>query len=195
MIRKSQGLILKKLIFKDSDLILKVLLCTGDKISLIAKAALKSQRRFGGGILDPLNYVEIIFKDTPSKELLFLNEAHLLYDFKGLRKDYERLRLALYFLNILIQTELSKLDAAVFNLAFHSLKSLEKTKHPSILRLQFEIKFLRLQGVLENSPQFSPFLKTSLYKAEFLNQKINFEDLKIQISSQIENYIERSFHI
>ena len=136
--------------------------------------------------------MEIVFKEHTLKELQTLNEAHLLYDFKDLKQSYEHIRLALYFLKILNQTKLSRLDTSIFDLLLHSLRSLEKTKKISALKLQFEVKFLSLQGVLEPSPDLVPFLKTSLYKSEVLNQKTNIGNLTAQVSFQIENYIERS---
>lgn len=196
--QKVRGLILKKIPFQDSDLILKALLSSGEKITLFAKSALKSKKRFGGGLLDPLNYLE--FQTGPKKtnsEFHFLTEAQMVYDFPLLRTDYDRLKLSLYFLKILNKVEVSSLDDStrVFDLLLHTLRSLETCKNQSVLKVMFELKFLSLQGVLDISPDLDVFVRSSLYECDHLKYINSIEPILRRSAFEVENFIEHLFEV
>ncbi len=196
--QKLRGIVLKKIPFQDSDLIIKAILSSGEKITLFAKSALKSKKRFGGGLLDPLNYLE--FQTAPKKtesEFLFLNEAQMVYDFPLLRTDYDRIKLALYFLKILNKVEISSLDDStrVFDLLLHTLRSLERCKNKSVLKAMFELKFLSLQGVLEMTPDLDIFVKTSLYECDSIRNLSQIEPVLRRSSFELENFIEQLFEV
>lgn len=195
---KLRGIVLKKIVFKDSDLIIKAILSTGDKSSFFAKNALKSKKRFGGGLLDPLNHLE--FQISPKKnnsELLFLNEAQMVYDFPQLRLDYDRIKLALYFLKVLNKIEISKLDDStrVFDLLLHSLRSLEKAKNFNALKVQFELKFLHLQGVLETNDSLNLFIKKSLYECDTIPLSAETEKVSRRSAFELENFSEQFLEV
>ena len=96
MLVRDRIIILKNQVFSESDLIIRGLNSKGCQLSFIAKGALKSRKRFSGGVLDPTAYIELEYR--PSKKSLHrLQQAWFLEDFSALRKDYNRLSLALYF--------------------------------------------------------------------------------------------------
>ena len=195
---KMRGLILKKIPYQESDLILKALLSTGEKVTLFAKAALKSKKRFGGGLLDPLNYIEM--QASPKKndsEFHFLSEAQMIYDFPNLKMDYDKIKVALYFLKVLNKVEITGLDDStrVFDLLLHTLRSLEKCKKNSILKAQFELKFLSLQGVLDMTPELDLFIKTSLYDCDQIALSPMTEQVLRRSSFEVENFIEQLFEV
>lgn len=193
-----KGIVLKKIIFQESDLIIKALLSSGEKVTLFAKAALKSKKRFGGGLLDPLNYLEFqMGPKKPDSEFHFLNEAQMVYDFPLLKTDYDKIKLALYFLKILNKVEISSLDDStrVFDLLLHTLRSLEKCKKHSVLKAQFELKFLSLQGVLDMTPDLEPFIKTSLYESDNIRVSSELEHVLRRSSFELENFIEQIFEV
>ncbi len=196
--QKVKGIILKKIPFQESDLIVKALLNTGEKMTFFAKSALKSKKRFGGGLLDPLNYLE--FQSAPKKndsEFLFLNEAQMVYDFPLLKTDYDRIKMSLYFLKILNKVEISSLDDStrVFDLLLHTLRSLEKCKNMSVLKAMFELKFLSLQGVLDQTPELDIFIKTSLYECDSIKNLSMIEPVLRRSSFELENFIEQLFEV
>lgn len=193
-----RGIVLKKILYQESDLILKVLLSNGEKASFFAKSALKSKKRFGGGLLDPLHYLE--FQVAPKKndsELHFLNEAQMLYDFAALKTDYDKIKVALYFLKIMNKVEMSSLDdsSRVFDLLLHTLRSLEKCKKYSVLKAQFELKFLSLQGVLDLTPDLEPYIKSSLYECDNIKITQETEHVLKRSSYELENFIEQIFEV
>ncbi len=193
-----KGIILKKILYQESDLILKALLSSGEKITLFAKAALKSKKRFGGGLLDPLKYLELqIGPKKPESEFHFLSEAQIIYDFPKLKSDYDRIKLSLYFLKILNKVQISSLDDStrVFDLLIHTLRSLETCKNQSVLKAQFELKFLDLQGVLDRTNDLEPFITLSLYDCDKIPVGHNLEPVLRRSAFEIENFIEQLLEV
>src|ERR1700751_1462333 len=91
---------LSKQKYGEADLILRFISSGGDVFSAIAKSALKSRRRFGGGILEPTHHMQVgLTKEfvPGSDRLPVLTEAQLLDDFAALKKDSDRLNMALEF--------------------------------------------------------------------------------------------------
>jgi DNA repair protein RecO (recombination protein O) len=172
MFSNERVIILKSIKYQDTDLILHAINKQGGKLNFIAKGALRSKKRFGGGVLEPLNYIEVNYKNSKNSEnLSWLNEAKLISDFSGLRKDYSRLELALYFAKVIDKvTFLGELHSPdCFNLLGHSLKVAETTDKLDFLKTLFELKLLYFQGVLENSIEYKEWLMLPVSSFENLN--------------------------
>ncbi|MCO5114376.1 MAG: DNA repair protein RecO [Bdellovibrionaceae bacterium] len=189
---KQKALILKKTLYQESDLILKVLTGEGEKLDVMAKGALRSKKRFGGGVLEPLNYVELTFAPNKNQNNHWrhLNEATLIYDYSLVRTDYDRIKLALYFLKVITKIELESGSSYVFDLLLHALRAVEKAEQLAILKCQFEVKLLYRQGVLLIDSDLEPFLKTSMYDSQQL-MKYNVQDMVRRTSYEMENYFEQ----
>ena len=70
-------------------------------MNFFAKGALKSRKRFAGGVLEPTHYIEATYMARSSRDadpLHTLLEATLLRAFPNLRTDYDRLEAALHML-------------------------------------------------------------------------------------------------
>ncbi|RYZ76204.1 MAG: DNA repair protein RecO [Proteobacteria bacterium] len=151
---KQKVIILRKTRYGDNDLILNCLTPEGAKISLYARSALRSKKRFGGGVLEPTHYVLALYNDKGSgrgdNSLHTLKEATLIQDFPGLRTDYARIEAALYFLSLVSSVvKEGEIDSAeIFNLLGNTLKVTEKSTRLDHLRTHFEVKLLANQGVL-----------------------------------------------
>ncbi len=165
--KKAKGLILKCVLYSESDLIIQFLSNHGEKLSLIARGAVKSKKRFAGGILQPSHYVEIRYR--PSRQggedrLATLEEAVLLDGFEKVRSDYDRLEVCFYILEILLKTsqEGDSLSADLFHLAGHSLRALESAKNLKKIKMHFILKILFQQGVLEPEKWMELYLKTPM---------------------------------
>ncbi len=146
-------IILRALKHSESDLIIHALSPVRGRLNLIAKGALKSKKRFGGGVLQPTHFVEASFKqksDMQEGQLHFLEEAQLLNGFEALREDYDRLSLAFSFLQLIIKVtqENDPESQPIFDLLGNTLKALETTQKPELLKLLFEGKMLLIQGVI-----------------------------------------------
>lgn len=89
MLVKEKVFILKKTRYGEADLILQALTSRGARVSLFARAALKSRKRFGGGVLEPTHFIQAVYEEWQGRggesPLLPLREATLLKGFEGLR--------------------------------------------------------------------------------------------------------------
>lgn len=170
---KNRFIILKKTKYGEADLILHALGAGGEKMSFIARGALKSRKRFGGGVLDPLHFVQFTYRPGAEGKLSTVKEATLISDFAGLRADYDRLSFALKILDVIgrVSQEGDTVSASVFNLLGHTLRALESTSDFECLKLQFWLKFLHQQGVLTPEPWMTPFLKSTIAEHARIGQE------------------------
>jgi DNA repair protein RecO (recombination protein O) len=167
-IHSFRGIVLRATQYSDADLILEVLGQQGDKISFLARGARKSRRRFAGGVLQPLNYVQGQYQISRTVgKLSTLTEAQLVYGFEGLRKDYDRLRLGLSILESgrSLAQEGDVGAQSLFDLIGNSLKALKSAQDVQIFYLHFLVKILWQQGVLEFEEWMKEFLENSILKS------------------------------
>ena len=190
--RQDRFIILRKIKYGESDLIIQALGVNGSKTSFMARSALKSKKRFGGGILEPIHYVTLNYRETsdPTK-MKTLNEAILIDDFKEIRSDYEKLELALFVVNCVshVSQEGDANSDFLFNLTGHTLKAVSQTLTPSLLKLHFCLKFLHQQGVISMEPWMVPFLKTNINENVRLQQVENINKTVDHFLDSIESLI------
>lgn len=198
-------IVLKKTVYRDADLIIRGLNSQGAKLSFIAPAALKSRRRFGGGVLEPTNFIEVVYQVsrrssvssssafsstslsasslvTPTSPSLSssvpfsalsssssmprLQEAQIIKEFQGLRRSYELIQVGLSLLELVDRVSQDGIQHGeeLFNLLGHGLQCLTQIEESSLIsfRLQFLLKFLFQQGVLEQESWMDLFLRTPL---------------------------------
>ena len=164
-------IILKKTKYGESDLILQALSQEGGRYSFLARGALKSKKRFGGGILEPTHYLLMTYKTAQGENgLNILQEATLVEEFQGLRTDFDKIELALNILECVakVSMEGDQDSEFLFNLLGHSLKAIEKTNDVLITKMHFYLKLLLQQGVVQAESWMQPFLKTPMNQGEAL---------------------------
>ena len=165
-------IILRTMVYKEADLQIDALDMQGGQHHFLARSALKSKKRFGGGILEVMNYVHLTYEDRKQKtEFVALSEARLLDGFEGLRRDYDCLQAGLSFIKDVSRMTVKGSDdnGAIFNLLGNALKKLEKTDDISILKFHFRIKLLFYSGYLPNEEgAFNVFLAEPLQNCEKL---------------------------
>lgn len=159
--------------FHDADLIMDVLSKDGERLVLTAKNALNSKRRFSGGVLEPLNFVEIFYTKAKSG-YLYVQEAQVIYPFTGLRQDYRKLEIAFHFLKLIAKGTHEGLsdNKSLFDLLGNSLRMLETTNKDWLLKLQFELKYLYYLGFLALDDDSAEFVA----KPVSLHQQIALTD-------------------
>lgn len=175
---KDKVFLLKATKYGDSDLILSALSPTGARLSLFARSALKSKKRFGGGVLEPTHYVHVLYEDKSGSRsehpLHTLKEATLIDSFDGLRTDYSRIEAGLHFVqmisNVVREGEVDGSD--LFNLLGNTLRAAEKSSRLDKLRIHFEVKLLSNQGVLPLEEEEQMLLGTPISEHE----RIPFDD-------------------
>jgi DNA repair protein RecO (recombination protein O) len=164
-LQEERIIVLRKIKHGESDLIIHGLNKAGAKMSFFAKAAAKSKKRFGGGVLEPTHYIKISYQKSKSDEgLMRLDEARLLEDFKNLRLDYERLETALYFVTLIEKVSKEGVvdSPEIFDLLGNALRAAETSNNLSKLRMHFQIRLLAGQGVMPAIPDVEPFLEKSI---------------------------------
>jgi len=195
--KQDRFIILKKVKYGEADLIIHALGSNGSKYSFMARSALKSKKRFGGGILEPLHYVTLSYKEPyDSNKMKTLNEAQLIEDFKSIRENYDRLELALFVLNCVSHVSLEG-DANsdfLFNLTGHALRAISQCDEVRLLRLHFCLKLLYQQGVISLENWMAPFLKTNMSDTKDLTEvpgwQQTVEDYLDSIESMVLQYIK-----
>lgn len=204
---KDRAILLSKIKYSEADLILKFISVSGDVYSCIARSALKSKKRFGGGVLEPTHFMSITLAhrgESDTERLMVLEEAQVIDDFSGLKKDYDRLILGLQFVKVVaIVAREGDSNIDIFNLLGHALKAAETSSDLSFLKMQFNLKFLHLQGVLPPEPQYSPFLRTSIRLSSDVASDVvaktadtpwtdNFKGIQDEIESIFAAYVGRT---
>ncbi len=145
MILKTVGFILRTIKFRESDLILTVLSRDYGKISLIAKAARRTESKFGAA-LDLLTLSELVFYDAENLKLL--KEASILEDYHAVKSEYKRLMLALHSVHLLNQlVEEHHPDRAVFELLRDFLGELGSLTNLEVAAIAFKLKLMRALGI------------------------------------------------
>lgn len=196
---QNKFIILRKMKYGESDLIIHALSEAGAKKSFMARAALKSKKRFGGGILEPTHYVTLTYREKKSdNQLNVLNEAVLIDDFKEIRSDYDKLEFGLFMLNCAYHvSQEGDFDSHfLFNLIGNSLRQLGKTVDLQRFKLHFCLKFLFQQGVISPEDWMSPFLKINISDSDQLDQIPEMTEIVNNffesIESQVLHYIKNA---
>ncbi|MBX3041790.1 MAG: DNA repair protein RecO [Bdellovibrionaceae bacterium] len=173
---KNRFIILRKVRYGEADLIIQALSPQGEKMSFIARAALKSKRRFGGGVLEPGHFVLFTYHAANTAvKMHTLKEASVIQDFAGLRTDYDRLEFALKTVDAVgkVSQEGDSSSDFLFNLLGHTLKALEGAEKTEAIQVQFWLKLLLQQGVLTVESWMEPFLREPISNhALILNEGI-----------------------
>jgi DNA repair protein RecO (recombination protein O) len=192
-IKKIKGIVLRATKYGEADLIVQMILINGQKISLLARGAVKSKKRFGGGVLQPSHFIEIQFKASLGEKLGTLQDAHLLEDFAGLRADFDRMELGLFCLAVIskVSQEGDAHAEGLFNLLGHALKGLERSQNLQIFKLSFCLKILFQQGVLDAEAWMTPFLKNSLSQIILEEKSFSISLAQLQwAESHLNNYLK-----
>jgi len=191
MIVRDKIIVLRSQPFLESDLIVRGLNQQGCQISFIAKGALKSKKRFAGGVLEPSSYIELDYKKSKSS-LYPIQQAWILEDFRKLRSSWSRLNLAFYFLKIMekVSQEGEANSKELFHLLGNSLKETENSSDLESLKILFQAKVLFLQGVLSQEIVKLKILDKTLEKhAELELSSLVKRKLLSQLTTELKNYL------
>ena len=163
--------------FGEADLIVRALNHKGALFSFMAKGALKSRKRFTGGVLEPGHFIGIEYRRSRSSTLHFLCQAWFLKRFDKIKEDYDRLKLAFHFLSLVkkISQEGVEDSPDLFNLLGNSLTALENSQDLSALQFVFEFRLLLNQGVLPEELQSK---KELFYVTVAEHEKLHFSSFK-----------------
>jgi DNA repair protein RecO (recombination protein O) len=150
------AILLRKTRFSDTSLIVTWFSLNCGKIKTIAKGALRPKSRFSGA-LDLFYACEIAFSRSAKSDLHTLREASILDSRENLRREYSRVALAAYFVELLdLATEPDHPAPELYDLLARAL-AFTDTKPPTRRALlHFEAELSRLLGIQQ--PGISPVM-------------------------------------
>jgi len=146
-LKESEAIVLRTYPFRESDLVVTLFTRAEGKVRGVARAAKKSQRRFGGA-LEPLTYVKARYEDRERRELARLEACEVLDSPLSSEVSYSR-AVALGHVAELLDELLPDREAsdAVFRLALAVLPGLRGSDF-WIPLTYFELWMTRLMGYL-----------------------------------------------
>jgi DNA repair protein RecO (recombination protein O) len=192
-VNTDRGIVLRRTKYSEHDLIVQILLASGRKRSFMAKSALRSKIRFGGGALEPTVFLQFEYTDKGSDKLALLKQANVIEDFHGLRNNYDRMDTALQLILAVskISLEGDEHGEGLFNLLGHSLRALQKTQEFEKFKAIFYIKLLFQQGVLEIDEWMKPWLRLSIRDWDKFESSIQLNLNQMEwIKKQLNQYLE-----
>jgi len=147
------AILLRRLDYGDFDVIVTFFSLERGKLSLIAKSAKKSTKRFAG-VLELFSELQILAGSGRGKGLPVLQEAVLKQPFSAIRSDYKKTAYASYWSELIYNwIEERFKQVALYYLFEHVLYGLDAGKTaPAVLNILFQMRFLTLSG---HRPNFS----------------------------------------
>jgi DNA repair protein RecO (recombination protein O) len=143
----SPAVLLRRLDYGDFDLILTLLSLQRGKISLIAKYAKKSTKRFAG-ILELFSLMEVVASTGKGRGLPVLQEATLISPFSTIRHDIIKTAYASYWCELINNwVEENQKQVQLFFLLKHVLTELDSGESAAAqISILFQMKLLHLTG-------------------------------------------------
>jgi DNA repair protein RecO (recombination protein O) len=141
------AILLRRLDYGDFDLILTFLSLQRGKISLIAKSAKKSTKRFAG-ILELFSLMEVVAGTGKGRGLTVLQEATLISPYSTIRNDIRKTAYASYWCELLNNwVEENQKQAALYYLLKHALSQLDGGAPAAAeISIFFQMRLLYLSG-------------------------------------------------
>ena len=143
----SPAILLKRTDYGDFDLIVSFFSLRRGKISVIAKNAKKSRKRFSG-LLEPFTKLDIVCRRSRNNGLPVLQEASMRASFMGIRGALLETAYASYWTELVHGwLEEYKAQPEIYTLLDYSLGALDTGNAcPHALSLIFQVRFLGLTG-------------------------------------------------
>jgi DNA repair protein RecO (recombination protein O) len=145
------AILLRRIDYGDFDLIVTFFSLERGKISLIAKSAKKSSKRFAG-VLELFSVVELVGSTARGRSLSVLQEAVLTYPFSSIRTDIKKTAYASYWCELINNwVEENRRQVQLYYLLQHALSQLDSGSLPaSGLSVLFQMRLLNLSGHAPN---------------------------------------------
>ena len=149
----TDAILLRKIEYGDHDFIISFLTQSRGKISVIAKNAKKSIKRFSGALdLFSVNNIQCTFPKKNKNGLIILSEADLEDGFINIRYDVFKTAYASFWVELIhCWLEEDKIQSHLYDLLLFSLDALNAGTIPKeVLSLLFQIRFMSISGFSPN---------------------------------------------
>jgi len=147
----AQGILIRRIDYGDTDLILTFITQKYGKLSVIAKSAKKSVKRFGG-ILELFYLLELIIRPGKGNKPSILQTASLIHPFEKIRTNVVHTAYASYWAELIhLYVEDKAADDYIYQLFLFVIDQLnQKTVSADVLHILFQIRFLNISGFQPN---------------------------------------------
>jgi DNA repair protein RecO (recombination protein O) len=141
------AILLRRLDYGDFDVIITFFTLQKGKLTLIAKSAKKSTKRFAG-VLELFSILDLVIGPSRGKGMAVLQEAALKEPFSGIRADFKKTAYASYWAELIYSwMEDNYRQDALYYLFEHVLTELDAGQTPeAALNILFQMRFLNLSG-------------------------------------------------
>ena len=150
------AIMLRRIEFGDYDFIITFFTLNQGKVSVIAKSAKKSTKRFSG-ILELFSVLDIVYGSARGKGLPVLQEAVLKQPFSKIRTDIKKTAYASYWAELVnAWMEKSEKQPKLYYLLKYVLGELDFGNTPeAVLSILFQMRFMTISGHSPNLRQCS----------------------------------------
>jgi len=147
----TSAIMLRRIDFGDYDLIITFFTLNRGKISVIAKSAKKSTKRFSG-ILELFSVLELVCSTSHKSRLPVLQEAVLKHPFPKIRADIKKTAYASYWAELINEwLEENKKQVRLYSLFQHVLEELDRDQTPEeAISILFQMRFIAMSGLRPN---------------------------------------------
>ncbi len=145
------AILLRRIDFGDYDLIVTLFTKNQGKISVIAKSAKKSVKRFPG-ILEPFSRLDVVLSQQKGKGMPVLQEATLEEPFFRIRENVVKTAYASYWAELIYLWMADEEPlASLYHLILYVLCELDHGQTPvEVLSILFQMRFLSIAGFSPN---------------------------------------------
>jgi len=182
-IQKTEGVILRRIKYSETSLIVTLYTREYGKIGLIAKGARNPKSKFVGS-LEPASYVSIIYYHKEGRDLQLLSEIDSMYSNYSTINSIRKIAVAFAIVNLIdnVVTE-SESNEDIFDLLKESLLALNDREIDIPILWYFEINLLRQIGFEIDVDNPEGIRKGEMLKGEALKlfellQDVNLSDMK-----------------
>jgi len=149
---KTEGIVIKKIDFGESDRIIKVVSKNLGKISIFIKGIRKSKKREGFAS-DIINYSEFIVNERENSSLYSCNSFELKYPFMRIRSNMTTVNIALYLAKFLdAYLEEREKNEKLFRLYVNTMKYMEKEENT--IKIFISIAYFLLNIIKDDGVMF-----------------------------------------
>jgi DNA repair protein RecO (recombination protein O) len=181
-LKKTQAIVLKSFPLTNSDMIITFFTPFSGKLCLIAKNAKKSIKRFGA-CLDLITMTDIEYSEKRTSDLGKLNNIDLIDNYEELKKNYQKIMTATYFIDLINNFYPIKLSSQnTYKLLSMTLTYMNTKADTGSILEAFQIKALCALGIKLNykvcTKCNTPVSEKSSFKYSYSFNELNCHNCK-----------------
>ena len=189
MIVSTQGVVLQSIKYSDKSLIVKIFTRKNGVVSFIIRNAFSRKSKQPASYFAPLTILDLIYKETYTEKLTFLQEVSIAHPFHAILLDIKKNTLLLFYQELLMKLlyHANAPEEHLFDFIKEHLLKLEATPEPAP---DFHIVFLiQLIQQLGYTPELNFSLDTSYFSIEDSNFGSCFIETPNYLSKEASFYL------